>query len=102
MLRVSRINEYVGEGVALFLRFHHARGVSVHVEQVIGEPVAWRELEFADRNASSGVDVDVGAVLNQPSGFAEQAIDLYPGAILRALLTRHRSSSRIPHASPPR
>jgi hypothetical protein len=64
------------------LRFDYSSGVPVDVEKVVGETVAGGEWEFADGNAAAGFDVDAVAILDQPAGGGEQAVDISAGAVL--------------------
>ena len=56
------------QGDAGLLRFHDADCVSIDVQEVIGEAVPWSELEFSNGYAAAGFNVDVVAILDQPTG----------------------------------
>ena len=51
-------------------------GVVVHIQQVIGEAVAFLQRKLADRDAAGGVQIDRFDPLNGPAGNREEPIDL--------------------------
>jgi hypothetical protein len=78
----SGLHFNAGERRALLLRFDHAAGLAVEIEQVIGEAMAIVQRELADRHAGSGPEIDIGHALHDPPGGGEQAVDLFSGALL--------------------
>ena len=70
------------EGNALLLGLDYSGGVAVDVEEVVGKAVSGGEWEFADSDAAAGFDVDVVAILDEPTGGGEQAVDVSAGAVL--------------------
>ena len=63
------------QGVALGLRLEDADGLAVDEEQVVGEAVAVGELELADGDAAAGGQVHLVAVLDDPAGLLQLAVD---------------------------
>jgi hypothetical protein len=60
----------------LFLCLDNASGIAIDVQQVIGEAIAGRKQELPDGDAASGIDVEVVAILELPTGVAEQSADI--------------------------
>jgi hypothetical protein len=67
---------------ARLLGFDHSGCVSVDVEEIIGKAMAGRQLEFADRDTAGGFDVDAVAILDQPAGGDQEAVDVSAGTVL--------------------
>jgi hypothetical protein len=70
------------EGNALLLCLDYSGCVAVNVEEVVGKAVSGGKWEFADGNAAAGFDVDAVAILDEPAGGGEQAVDISAGAVL--------------------
>ena len=71
-----------GEGFALLLRFDHAHGVAVDVQQVVGRTVAWLQQKLAYGNAAGGLDIDGFRVLHGPARQGERIVDALAGGVL--------------------
>ncbi len=71
-----------GEGFALLLRFDHAHGVAVDLQQVVGRTVAWLQQELAYGNAAGGLDIDGFRVLHGPARQGERIVDALAGGVL--------------------
>lgn len=65
-----------GEGRANFFGFDGADGMGIDEEEVVGFAVAGFEGDFADGDATGGVEVEGGAVLDKPPGSFEGGVDL--------------------------
>ena len=70
------------EGNSLLLGLDYSGGTTVNIEEVIGEAMSGGQGEFADGDAAAGFDVDAVAILDQPAGGGEQAVDVSTGAVL--------------------
>src|ERR1017187_745499 len=68
---------------ARFLGLDYSGCVPVDVEEVVGETVSGGQLEFADGDSAAGFDVDAVAILDQPAGRGQEAVDVGAGAVLR-------------------
>lgn len=80
-----RLGFHAGEVAALLVGLDDTRRLAVHVEQVIGEPVAGQgELSYG--RTARGVDVGACTVLHHPAGGAQQLVDGLPGGLLRGHL----------------
>ena len=75
------LNFDADEGNAGLFGFHNAGCVSIDVQEVIGKAMPWSELELANRDAATGFNVDAAAILDQPSGRGEQAVDVCAGTV---------------------
>jgi len=69
------LNLDTNKGRALLLGLDDSGRLAVHEEQVIGLAIAATEGELADSYAAPGVNVGVGAVLDNPAGLLKQAVD---------------------------
>jgi hypothetical protein len=70
------------EGNPFLFCLDYSGCVAVDVEEVVGKAVSGGQREFADGNAATGFDVDAVAILDQPAGGGEQAVDVSAGAVL--------------------
>jgi len=82
-----------GECPALLLGLDRARRGAVDVQQVVDRTALEREL--AHGHARPGAEVRGGAVLHDPAGIGQLAIDLLAGARFRL---GSQSSQRVPSA----
>jgi len=68
-----------GQGLARFLRLEGSYGPTIEEEEVVSLAVSRSHEELADGNPSSGTQVDLVPVLNDPPSFEELGVDLLPG-----------------------
>lgn len=57
--------------------------ISVDVEEVIGKAVSGGQGKFADGDSAGGFDVDADAILDQPAGGGQEAVDVGAGTVFR-------------------
>lgn len=76
-----------------------ARGLAVHVQQVVGEAKARLQRELADGDALRGVDVRMPIVLHRPAGGDEQRVDACAGLLLGCVLGRWCHQRALPVVS---
>jgi len=69
------------KGHARLLGLDDSGRVAVDIEEVVGETVSAGQLEFADGDSASGLDVDTVAILDQPTGGGQEAVDVSAGAV---------------------
>ena len=71
------------------LGLHRANRFAVEVEEVVGEPESALHREPAHRDATTGGELDVVAILHEPPGGGEIGVDLATRSVFGGL--RHRS-----------
>ena len=71
------------ESRAFFFGLDDPDGLAVGKEQIVGLAKAVTEGKFADGNAAAGVDVGVGAVLDEPPSSDKHAVDGLAGLFFR-------------------
>ena len=92
---LSRLALHSGKGVALGLRLDHARCPAVHVEQVVGGPVAGPQQKLPYRDAEGCMDVERAHALHRPARLTEQPVDVSPCSLFGSIAA-HKSSSLRP------
>ncbi len=65
-----------GQGDADLLCFDHAGGAAIDVEEVVGKTITGGKGEFAQGNATTGMNIRRLDILNQPPDRNEEGIDL--------------------------
>ena len=70
-------------GRAFLLGLDNTCGLPVDKQEVVSLSKAASQSEFADGNATAGVDIGVGPVLNEPSSGSEHAVDGLAGFLFR-------------------
>lgn len=67
-----------GESAALFFRFHDSKGLTVHIQKVVGFTEARLHRKFANGDAASRSQVDILTRLHDPTSSRQTLVNVFP------------------------